>query len=179
MTAVIGNPDILRKIVKNEIDFDAQVQMCGVDLTVSRIEQFVDETFREYMPRLDFDNSNRKFGKTIHCPYFIDGEEGNIELDVCYEIPPGTYLVRYNEEINVPKNAMGIVYPRSSLMRMGSTLQSAIWDPGYKGQGCGLLIVGSSIIIQKNAKIGQIVFFTTDAQKEYNGIFQNERTDKE
>ena len=174
MNAVIGNPEILRKIVKNVIDFDTQLQMCGVDLTVEKIVEF---TNRDIRGTLDFDNTKRVIPTADERPRFR--RDLHKLDDWSYFLSPGAYLVHYNEEVNIPENVLGIVFPRSSLMRMGATLQSAVWDPGYNGKGCGLLIVHKNIEIWKNARIGQIIFLTTDAKITYKGIFQNERLEKE
>ena len=78
--------------------------------------------------------------------------------------------------MKVPLNAIGIVLPRSSLMRSGATVCSAVWDPGYKGRGIGLFIVYANITLYQNARVAQIVFIETKAEttKGYSGKYQNE-----
>ena len=51
-----------------------------------------------------------------------------------WSLPPGGYLVRYNEYVKIPKNTLGLVFPRSSLMRIGGMINTAVWDAGYAGQ---------------------------------------------
>lgn len=143
------------------IDFKIQSQIAGFDLTVRDILKLEDNGI------LDFDNTKR------HVPEhkMITPENGQ------WVLKPGGYLVRYNEIVEVPLNAIGLVLPRSSLMRIGGTICSALWDPGYKGRGVGLLIIHAEIAIHQNARIAQIVFIKTmEKTKEgYSGKYQNEK----
>jgi dUTP pyrophosphatase len=115
---------------------------------------------------LDFDNSER----------FIPEHKNLESVDNKWILEPGGYLVRYNEIIKVPLNAIGMVLPRSTLMRIGGTICSAVWDPGYNGRGIGLLIVNTKMTIHKGARIAQIVFIKTQEKlvEGYSGTYQNE-----
>lgn len=145
--------------VENFVDEDVQRQGAGVDLTVRKVERFLDTG------RLDFDNSSRKIasGEDITGDQLEGGK---------------SYRVTYNEKISVPENALGLVFPRSSLLRNGCHLVTAVWDPGYEGRGQGLLQVlnPEGIVIEENARIGQIVFFRLEEEvKEgYDGKYQGE-----
>jgi dUTP pyrophosphatase len=153
-------PPFSDKIIKEFVDSDKQTQIAGFDLTIKELIELEDGGI------VDFDNINRKIPehKTI-AP--VDGK---------WEIKPGGYLVKYNEIVEVPLNAIGIVLPRSSLMRIGATVCSAIWDPGYKGRGLGLFLVYANITLLQDARIAQIVFIETKAEsaKGYSGKYQNE-----
>ena len=142
------------------IDFSTQSQIAGFDLTVKDVLKLKDHGI------LDFDNSKR------HVPE----HEKLIPENGKWVLKPGGYLVRYNETVEVPLNAVGIVLPRSTLMRIGGTICSALWDPGYKGRGVGLMILHAEITIHQNARIAQILFIETrEKTKEgYSGKYQNE-----
>ena len=154
-------PPFSNNIIKEYIDSKLQAQIAGFDLTVRDILKLSNGG------EIDFDNSNRK----------IPDHEIIEPIDNKWKLKPGGYLVRYNEIVEVPLDAVGIVLPRSSLMRTGGTLCSAVWDPGYKGRGIGLMITYAEIIFQKNARIAQIMFIKTQAKTEkgYSGTYQNER----
>lgn len=94
-----------------------------------------------------------------------------------YRLERGSYVVVYKEKVHIPLEAVGLVLPRSSLMRMGGTLNTAVWDPGYEGQGEGLLVVHNThgLHIGRNARIGQMVFFSAVQGGTYNGTYQGER----
>ena len=152
------------EIIKEFIDSSIQEQIAGFDLTVKEIMKVHNGGI------LDFDNTTR------HIP-----EHETIKTENnTWKLPPGGYLVKYNEIVNVPLDAVGIVLPRSSLMRCGGTLCSAVWDPGYNGRGVGLLIIFTKMEIHKNARIAQIIFIKTQEKttKSYNGEYQNESIDE-
>ena len=151
-------------MIKDFIDNSVQEQIAGFDLTVREIMKVNDGG------SLDFDNSNRQIP-----------EHEILEIkNNSWKLQPGGYLVKYNEIVKVPLDAVGIVLPRSSLMRCGGTLCSAVWDPGYNGRGVGLLIIFTEIVIHKNARIAQIIFIKTQekTKKSYAGEYQNENIDE-
>ncbi|MCD6118931.1 deoxyuridine 5'-triphosphate nucleotidohydrolase [bacterium] len=167
--------------IEGMLDKCLQIQGAGIDITVLMIERFTG------VGAIDFDNSRRKLPETEEIPWIEaagaahdkNGEteySAGLENAAFVKLTPGGYIVRYNEIIEVPDDAIGIVLPRSSLMRAGATLHSAVWDPGYRGRGQGLLSVTNPIRIHRNARIGQIVFIRMEkkADKLYNGTYQNE-----
>ncbi len=91
-------------------------------------------------------------------------------------LKPGAYLVRYGEVVRIPKNAIGLVFPRSSLQRMGATIYTSVWDSGYEGRGVGLLVVfnPNGIRIRKGARICQIIYIEAQASGEYSGKYKYE-----
>ena len=100
-------------------------------------------------------------------------------VDGSFKLGPGPYYVKYKEWIEIPNGYMGLAIQRSSLIRMGTTLYTAVWDPGYRGRGSGLLVVHNphGIIIDKGAQIAQLVLFrmTGETRKTYNGYYQGEQ----
>jgi dUTP pyrophosphatase len=154
-------PPFSNNIIKEYIDAKLQTQIAGFDLTIRDIMKLTDGG------EIDFDNSSRK----------IPDHETIKPINDKWKLQAGGYLVRYNEIVEVPLDAVGIVLPRSSLMRTGGTLCSAVWDSGYKGRGIGLMITYSEITFHKNARIAQIMFIKTqkETEKGYSGTYQNER----
>lgn len=153
-------PPFSDTIIKEYIDSNTQSQIAGFDLSIKELIELQDGGI------VDFDNTKRSIPEhMIITP--VDGK---------WEIKPGGYLVKYNEVVEVPLNAIGMVLPRSSLMRCGATVCSAVWDPGYKGRGVGLFLAYANITLHQNARIAQIVFFETKAKttKGYSGKYQNE-----
>jgi dUTP pyrophosphatase len=154
-------PPFSKELIQDYIDLETQTQIAGFDLTVKEIMQL------EYGGVLDFDNSKRQIPKHKLLE----------KTDDIWSLKPGGYLVRYNEIIEVPNDAVGILLPRSSLMRCGATIFSAVWDPGYKGRGVGLMVSYAEIKIHQNTRIAQIMFIKTTekTKKGYSGDYQNER----
>lgn len=136
-----------------------QVQPAGVDITVQ-------ELFAIDGPgEIDFSNENRRIPK---------GEK--LEFDGKTRLEAGSYIVTYGETVAIPEDAVGIVLPRSSLMRMGATVISALWDPGYEGRGQGLLVVFNrhGIVLHKGARIAQLFLIKGRSSGKYSGKFQGE-----
>ncbi|MHA2358192.1 MAG: deoxyuridine 5'-triphosphate nucleotidohydrolase [Candidatus Heimdallarchaeaceae archaeon] len=153
-------PPFSKEMISEYIDLETQTQIAGFDLSVRDILELEDGGV------LDFDNTQRQ----------IPDHKKIEPQDETWTLKPGGYLVRYNEVIAVPLDAVGIVLPRSSLMRCGGTLCSAVWDPGYKGRGVGLLILYAEVTLHKNTRIAQVIFIKTTKKIEegYAGTYQNE-----
>lgn len=143
-------------------DPEVQLQPASFDLTVAEVSRFSGTGV------LDFSNEFRKLPGEDHIPF--DHDDSPVTLG------PGGYLVTYNEEIAVPADCAGLVLPRSSLMRCGAVLHSALWDPGYRGRGQGLLSVFNELHLHPNARIGQFILIRTEqpAEKLYSGKYQGE-----
>jgi deoxycytidine triphosphate deaminase len=82
------------------------------------------------------------------------------------------------EGIKVPANAAAKITHRSSLYRTGTIIESPWWDPGfYCDQMNTTMIVSSVIIIEMNARIGQIAFWlVNEVGDQYDGQFQGLNT---
>jgi dUTP pyrophosphatase len=163
----------LRKLIKvepqlleNAIDIETQIQPNGLELTLKEVKTI------EGFGAVDFDNSERKLpeGRTL--------EFGS---DDWIHLPEGIYKILFNEIVNIPMNLAAIAKPRSSLIRSGATLETAVWDAGYRGRSEAMLVVYNTegFRLKKNARIMQLLFYTLDADVEegYSGIYQNENTD--
>jgi len=93
------------------------------------------------------------------------------------DLIPGAYIITYNEIIHLPKNIMALAAPRSSLLRCGVTVNTAVWDTGYSGRSQSLMVVYNpqGFRIQRNARIVQLVFFQVTQETEgYHGAYQQE-----
>lgn len=96
-----------------------------------------------------------------------------------YSLKPGEYvLIETLEKVNMPKNLVARVLPRSSLFRCGCTLVNAVVDPGYQG----VLIFGLrnlsefDFVLEMGARIAQIVFEEVIGKtKAYEGRYQGGR----
>jgi dUTP pyrophosphatase len=93
------------------------------------------------------------------------------------ELPPGGYGIRYAELVELPTDCGGLCFPRSSLLRMGLYIPTAVWDAGYVGRGEGWLEVSNphGVRLQRGARIVQLVVFrlTRPASKGYAGAYQD------
>jgi len=107
------------------------------------------------------------------------GEVLRIEpADGVYRLGPGAYRIRYREVVRVPPNCIALAIPRSSLLRMGAVLYTAVWDPGYEGRGEGLLQVLNpfGVELEEGVQVAQLVFVSMDRETSrlYRGAFYRE-----
>jgi dUTP pyrophosphatase len=150
-------------LVDNLLDIEQQVQPNGVDLTVQEIAMFASPG------KIGLRNENRVLSALS--PFIFDGM-GDLEL------LPGCYLVTCNEIVTLPKDIMALARPRSSLLRCGVSVHTAVWDAGYSGRSQSLLTVFNpqGFRIHKDARFIQLVFFRlgNEVKDGYQGIFQGE-----
>ncbi len=150
-------------LVEQMIDPAVQVQPNGIELTLQRIEM------HEGSGAIAFDNSERKLPQTKNIEFDKDG---------WVHLPKGSYKITFNEIVNIPKNIAAIAKPRSSLLRCGATVETAVWDAGYSGRSESLLVVYNEkgFKLRKNARVLQLLFFRLgeDVLVGYSGVYQNE-----
>lgn len=148
--------------VRETISFPDQIQGVGMELTAKSILAFCEKG------TIGFDNRERHLPETQELPW------DRVKYEIT--LPSGVYLVNLNELVSIPKDKIGFAIPRSSLLRMGVTLGTAVWDPGYVGHGQVLLEVHNSfgLTMRKNARILQLVFadLESEAVQLYNGVYQ-------
>ena len=168
MTTVLSRAEIHRllegkpPLVEDLIDLEQQLQPNGIDLTLRDI------ALLQSAGVIAIDNSQRQVSDLA--PLVFDGL-GYIDLVA------GIYLVTYNEIVHLPENVTALAAPRSSLLRCGVTIETAVWDAGYSGRSQSLMVVYNSqgIRLQRNARIVQLIFFKlTQKTRGYRGKYQGE-----
>lgn len=168
MSTVLSRQDIQRLVqqtpplVEGFIDLSAQVQPNGIDLTLREVAML------QFSGTIAASNSERYIPPIA--PLVYDGL-GLIDL------LPGAYIVTYNEIVHLPNNVMALGRPRSSLLRCGVNIGTAVWDAGYSGRSQSLLTVYNpyGFRVQRNARIMQLVFFQLTGETEgYKGTYQGE-----
>ena len=164
-THMIINDDQLLNLISagmicNVCDPSVQVTPNGIDLTVKKIESFCDRGY------VDFTNEHRKLPPSTPIPF----QDGWAHLE------QGAYKVTFNEILSIPHDMIALARPRSSLLRSGASVESAVWDAGFHGVSISLLVVYNihGISIQENARILQLFFVKLGekARNLYNGIYQ-------
>ena len=144
-------------------DVEQQLQPNGIDLTVKEIAMLSSPGC--------ISTSNQSRVLSALSPLVFDGL-GKIDL------LPGCYIITCNEIVNLPRNIMALARPRSSLLRCGVAIHTAVWDAGYSGRSQSLMIVYNmqGFRMFKNARFMQLVFFhlSQEVNQGYNGMFQRE-----
>jgi dUTP pyrophosphatase len=149
-------------LVEGWLDLETQLQTNGFDLTLR------DVALTQSAGRLAVANSQRAVAALA--PLVFDSRD---YLDLI----PGTYIITYNEIVHLPKDIMALGRPRSSLLRCGVNIGTAVWDAGYSGRSQSLMVVYNpcGFIVQRNARVTQLVFFHLTGETEgYHGVYQGE-----
>jgi len=168
MAAILSQQDIHRllqkkpPLIEGYISLEEQVQPNGIDLTVRDI------ALLQSSGRITVEDSQRLVPNLA--PLVFDGL-GFIDL------MPGAYIITYNEIVHLPKNIMALARPRSSLLRCGVTVDTAVWDAGYSGRSQSLMVVYNppGFRLQRNARVAQLIFLRLSRKTEgYCGAYQGE-----
>ncbi len=161
LTLLGENPPLLEDMP----DPEQQVQPNGVDITIECVSRF---------------RGPGLLGRTNAARILPDTEDVPFETYDRLHLPQGAYQVRFNETVHLPDWLMAYARPRSSLLRSGVALHTAVWDAGYSGRGVSLMVVyhPAGFTIERNARICQLVFHTLMAATSagYSGIYQHEGT---
>ncbi len=146
-------------------DAASQIQPNGIDITLEAVATF------KGPGTIAVSNTDRVLPETVELEFNADGS---------IHLPPGPYHVRFNEIVALPDWLMAYARPRSSLLRAGVALHTAVWDAGYSGRGASLMVVynPAGFTVHKNARIAQLVFhpLSSATSAGYAGTYQNEGT---
>ncbi|WP_048098325.1 deoxyuridine 5'-triphosphate nucleotidohydrolase [Archaeoglobus sulfaticallidus] len=165
--SVLSAEDILKRIrnenlITDYIDLETQIQPNGFDCTLKKVSRI------KGMGRIDFDNSERVIPETLEIEF---DENGWVFLE------KGVYRATLNEIVSLSEDIMAFARPRSTLIRSGANVLTAVWDAGYRGRSeVGIVVYNSEgIMLKKDARIVQLVFIKlTERTKPYNGVYLNE-----
>ncbi len=152
-------------LVEGVRDLGVQLQPNGIDLTVQRVMRVSGAA------RVGFDGD-----ETQPAP----ADELAFDADGWLFLAPGCYRARLAERVNIPADVVGFAKPRSTLVRSGVSVNSAIWDSGYSGYSeVGLIVHNQQgIHLKRGARILQMYFLRLDAavDQTYNGRYQGENS---
>jgi dUTP pyrophosphatase len=141
---------------------DDQVQPNGVDLTVDALW-----TLR----------GRGRLGRGADDRSLPERQPVSPGEDGWFELARGDYVLRFAELVDVPLDCGGLVFPRSSLLRMGVHVPTAVWDAGYRGHGESLLLVTNpaGLELERGARIAQLVLFRLPVRtRAYRGRYQED-----
>jgi len=159
-------------LVSGLADVDTQVQPHGIDLRLESVWRFTGPG------ALGRDAAGATSEAVRHLPA---REPLAFDAQGALHLPPGAYVVRFQEVVQLPADLMALGRPRSTLLRCGATLHTAVWDAGYRGRSEALLIVANphGLRLERGARICQLVFFTLDTPVAgYAGAYQGENIDE-
>lgn len=144
-----------------DVDPETQLQPNGIDIRIARVERLVS---RGELGATSRDAAQREV--------LAPDDEG------WWDLATGAYVIGYAERVNLPNDVMAFARPRSSLLRSGVAIHTAVWDAGYCGAGEGLLVVANEngYRLQRGARVVQLVFIrlTGATAAGYAGLYQHE-----
>ena len=150
-------------LVDNFCHLPTQLQPNGFDLTVSKVFRF------KTKGKIDFSNSEREIPE---CEEIKPKKENEDEDYGWWHLEPGVYKIRTKEEVNIPNDLLGILFTRSSLLRIGCYTKHALIDSGFKGKLEFILKAGpNGIDLKENGRVCQVVFRKVKETEEYSGEY--------
>ncbi len=164
LALLAGDPPLVRDLPAP----DEQLQPHGIDLTVATVARYA---------------SKGQLGASDTARRLPEFEPIEPDSAGWWDLVPGPYLVRFSETVSLPPDCMAYARPRSSLLRCGVALHTAVWDAGYSGQGVALLVVynPAGFRLQRSARIAQLVLHRLErpVAEGYRGAYQGERGETE
>ena len=148
---------------------EVKINPNGVDLSVSEVWKFSEKSIA------------RIHGKERT----ISPEKELIKPkeDGFYYLKEGTYELRTANKVNIPDNAVGFCFPRSTLNRFGVIKsETAVWDSGYSGYGTlTVRVTIEELQIHKNEFWFQLVIMgmKENTKQRYDGHWQGEAPKEE
>ena len=150
-------------LVENYLSLEQQLQPNGFDLTLNSVSRLSSPGSMGAAP------DDRELSSTEPLDFAPDG---------WLELAPGPYLIDFNETVNLPLDVMALGRTRSSLLRSGVAIHTAVWDAGYRGRSQALIVVyqPDGYRLQKDARLLQLVFYrlAQPVSEGYQGRFQGE-----
>ncbi len=152
-------------LIEHYIDLDKQLTPNGFDFTASEIHRFKDSG------KLDFSNGERDIPETEKIEPVKVNEDDEYGW---WKLESGVYKIKTNEVVDLPEDVIAFAYPRSSLLRMGCTIENGVWDAGFRGQSEFMLLVENDegVEIKENARVNHIVFEKIEETEGYQGRYQ-------
>ena len=155
-----------KELINDYPNLDIQLTPNGFDLTAGSVFEFIGSG------SLDFSNKERIIPQAKE----INPEKKKTQDKFgWWNLTRGAYKIQTNETFNLPEDLVAIAFPRSSLLRMGAFVQTAVWDAGFRGRSEFILVVENhqGLRLKQNARIVQLVFIRINKTNlGYQGIYQ-------
>ena len=165
---MINGEKILRERYQN-LD-EKQYQPAGIDLKLGKIETF-DVGTNKFFGIIDGLKVVPDKSELVMNALSVNGEIKSV-----YSLRPGVpYLATVENQIKIDKESAQFYKPRSTLLRSGVYVMTALGDPGYNGHLSFLMMnfLPTDFVITKGERFAQLVDIRVDgAVNEYDGDYQ-------
>ena len=156
---ILGNPPL----IESYLSLDQQLQPNGFDLTLREVARLT---------------SPGSMGAASDQRTLSDTDKLEFGPDRWLHLAPASYLITFNEIVNLPMDLMTLGRARSSLLRSGVSIDTAVGDAGYRGRYQALMLVhlAPGYWLQEGARVMQLVFIrlARAVSQGYQGRFQDE-----
>ena len=150
-------------LVEDITEPDRQLQPNGVDVRIDRLFKLTSPALLGVADALREPSAREEI--------LPDG-------DGWWDLHQGSYVMVIKEKVNLPADLMALARPRSTLLRSGVAIHTAVWDAGYTGRSETLLSVlnGRGFRVQRGARVMQLVFMRLEqgTRDSYRGKYQGE-----
>lgn len=146
----------------SEFDDGKAIQPCGIDLRVGKIYNYI---------------PNGMNGLYEGQKFLPDLEELKIDGKTYMLAPKTSYLISVDRQMKIPRNQMQLYLPRSSLLRGGVDVRTAVGDCGYEGTLMFLIEnkLDAPFYLEKGERFCQAICFEVSGSGIYNGDYQNDK----
>ena len=93
-----------------------------------------------------------------------------------YQLEPGTYSLTFEQGCKLDDKHTAFIRHRSSVLRAGGIITSGVYDPGFEVDEMGaMLIVTETLLIEKGARVAQIIMMENASAELYDGQWQKDK----
>lgn len=93
-----------------------------------------------------------------------------------FKLEPGTYSLTFEQGIKLDTSHTAFIRHRSSVLRCGGMITSGVYDPGFEVDEMGaVLFATKQIILEKGARVAQIVICENHLAEAYDGQWQGSK----
>ena len=104
----------------------------------------------------------------------VEKSEGD-ERDV-WVLTPGIYSITFEQGCKLDDKTTAFIRQRSSILRMGGTVTSGVYDPGFEvDQMGGVMTLTKTVVLEKGARLAQIIMFENTPAELYDGQWQKDK----
>ena len=90
-----------------------------------------------------------------------------------FSLTPGSYSLTFEQGVKLPSGKTAFSRHRSSILRCGAIITSGVYDPGFEVDEMGAVLIATQpIMIEKGARVAQIIIFDNNEAELYDGQWQ-------
>ncbi len=151
-----------------DVENKGKAAQVGWDLTIKEVK-----AIGQGNHMITKNSSNVDKSAYIKMPLMINPDSPKQHVFV---LQPGPYSITFHQGCVLPDNVMAQIVQRSSLLRCGVEIKSAVYDPGFKTDLMGaVMIVHNTIQIELGARVAQIIMSETSKAEVYDGQYQESK----